>query len=205
MELICVSCLLTSQKSPYNQAHKETNMPNYCCNHLKVTGPKKDLDAFKATLNTKNVWGDIVEFSFNQTVPAPANMVTTNISMEEMARLNEQGIPNWYNWQSENWGCKWDASEVDLDVKPKSVDVRFETAWNPPLDWLKSASKAHPKLTFALAYCERGASFYGEAEAIDGVVNDSCSNIPENCYSEDGEMTGSIAKFLDKHGIGAGG
>lgn len=180
-------------------------MPNWCCNHLVVKGPKKALDAFKSTLNTKDASGEVTDFSFNQTVPAPANMIRDSISTEQMREAAAKGIPTWYDWQSANWGCKWDCCEVQLEVKVKSVDVRFDTPWGPPIEWLKNASKAHPDLRFTISYCEGGMGYYGEADAIAGEVTENTLDFPEGTYDDDGVMHGKVAKFVQKHAIGTGG
>jgi hypothetical protein len=58
-------------------------MPNWCSNKVKVSGPKKSLDTFKATLNTPNSNGDVDTFSFHQTVAMPPECDRGNLSMEE--------------------------------------------------------------------------------------------------------------------------
>jgi hypothetical protein len=112
-------------------------MPNWCCNYLEVTGPKKALDAFKATINTKDHDGEVCEFSFSQTVPPPANMLRGDLTLEDEKRAREAGIPTWYEWQRENWGCKWDACEASVDVSEKEVCVNFDTPWGPPVAWME--------------------------------------------------------------------
>jgi hypothetical protein len=169
-------------------------MPNWCCNKVIVTGPKKALDAFKATLN------EVIEFSFKQTVPTPANYFSGNLGSEEKKMCEEKGLVDWYSWNSANWGTKWDACEVNLTTKPKSVEVGFDTAWAPPLAWLAGASKAHPKLKFHMGYC-------GEAIAQAGEVADECQDFPGDVYDDDGEMIEGtvIHKFTEKWAIGTGG
>lgn len=180
-------------------------MPNWCCNHLNVTGPKKALDAFKATLNSKDEKGEVVSFSYAQTVPPPANLFRGDLGDKERKECEAKGIPTWYDWQSDNWGVKWDACEVTLNVKAKSVDVRFDSPWGPPIAWLEKASKAHPKLKFVLAYCEGGMGFYGEAIAKAGEVSEDTSDFPKGTYDEDGVLTGEVAQFVEEHAIGTGG
>lgn len=180
-------------------------MPNWCCNHLVVKGPKKALDAFKATLNTKDTDGNEVPFSFAQTVPPPANMFRGNLGDAERKECEAKGIANWYDWQSENWGVKWDCCEVNLEVNDKSVEVRFDSPWGPPIKWMEKASKVHPKLKFTIAYCEGGMGYYGTTDAKNGVVSETTQDFPAGTYDDDGVMHGKVVKFLEKHGIGSGG
>jgi len=39
---------------------------------------------------------------------------------------------NWYSWNCENWGTKWDASVYDFDrVDDNTIKINFDTAWGP--------------------------------------------------------------------------
>lgn len=180
-------------------------MPNWCSNALIVKGPKKDLDAFKATLNSKDAEGDVVPFSYAQTVPPPANMFRGNLGEAERKECEAKGIPNWYDWQSDNWGVKWDACDPNVTIGVKSVRVQFDSPWGPPIKWLEKASIAHPKLKFHLAYCEGGMGFYGETTAKNGEVDEDTSDFPKDTYDDNGEVTGEVAKFLEEHMLGVGG
>jgi hypothetical protein len=121
-------------------------MPNWCACSLLIKGSSSDLNEFYETLNTSNGREDIVYFSFHQTVPRPDGS-------------------DWYSWNNENWGTKWDASDVDVITRTHTKFlVRFNTAWSPPLSWLESVSSSFPQLTFRISYCESGMQFYGTQE-----------------------------------------
>ncbi len=118
-------------------------MPNWCACSLSIKGTEDDLKLFYDTLNTPNKEGLVVLFSFHQNVPRPSNT-------------------NWYTWNIENWGTKWDATNVSVASEtPTKFLVQFDTAWSPPLSWLKTVSKKYPTMKFKLAYCESGMEFYG--------------------------------------------
>lgn len=181
-------------------------MPNWCSNALFVTGPKKDLDAFAATLNSKDEKGEVTPFSFAQTVPPPANMFRGNIGDEERKECEAKGIPNWYDWQNENWGVKWDACDSHVKITPKSVKVWFDTPWAPPLAWLKNFAAKFPTLTAELAYNEGGMAFYGVAIAENGEISDDGGNeYEEGDTDEDGEPKGVLRKHVKKYALGMGG
>jgi hypothetical protein len=181
-------------------------MPNWCSCGLIITGPKKDLDAFKATLKEKDVDGNKVAFSFAQTVPPPANMIRGSLSFDEMAKATASGIPTWYEWQSANWGTKWDACEARVKKSVKSVRIWFDTAWAPPIAWLKSCAAKFPKLEFEMGYCECGMNYYGVATAEKGEVSDNGGqDIPDGCFDDDGQPLGILKKHVETYGIGTGG
>jgi hypothetical protein len=174
-------------------------MPNWCSNALIVKGPKKDLDAFKATLNTVGASGEKELFCFHQTVPQPADIIKGNVAFGETR-------PNWYTWNSANWGTKWSACEARVVESAKSVKIWFDTAWAPPLAWLKSFGEKFPTLTVEMAYCECGMAFYGVAEVVKGEFSDDGGqSFADNDTDEDGEAQGDLAKHLNKYGLGMGG
>lgn len=82
--------------------------------------------------------------------------------------------PFWYDWNINNWGCKWDASDVDfMDHNPDHKQYTFSTPWGPPLEVLKSLSEQHPNLHIELEWEEEqgfGGTFVfrgGEATKTD--------------------------------------
>jgi hypothetical protein len=119
-------------------------MPNWCANRLKITGPKKDLQAIKKALVSQNDKGEETVFSFQTLVPMPENLRNMGgLPLKESPRLTEvqrakvavdfaNGLidqveayeksedayliqnDDWYNWGIINWGTKWDVSEVSV-------------------------------------------------------------------------------------------
>ena len=120
-------------------------MPNWCWNHLEVTGDEIQLREFveKSTTNIES--SD--EFSFEGTLP----------------RGNRK---DWYDWSVENWGTKWDACESTIcnnDINYFSVS--FESAWSPPINWIDNIMQDFPDLCFTLEYEEPGMCFGGRLSA----------------------------------------
>lgn len=61
------------------------------------------------------------------------------------------GFADWYGWQKNNWGTKWNASDVnwiDDDL------VSFNTAWSTPFDLLVKLSEKYPQATFEVEYAD---------------------------------------------------
>ena len=129
-------------------------MPNWCYNKLVVSATRKsDLYDFVEKMGCEDEEGNQCEFTFNALVKRPKS---------------EEG--NWYDWNVNNWGTKWDASEPsvyvnDVDYK---VDVTFDTAWSPPIEWLEKVAPQFPQLQFSLLYHEGGMGFAGELICEDG-------------------------------------
>jgi hypothetical protein len=75
----------------------------------------------------------------------------------------EDGTNRWYDWRCANWGTKWNPT-VDsiLQLDDCTVQVAFDTAWSPPLEWLDTCGKKH-KWNWELIYIESGMGFAGTA------------------------------------------
>ena len=67
-------------------------MPNWCWNHLEISGDEKQLQEFvEKSINAH----EETEFSFEGTLPRGDRK-------------------DWYDWSLKNWGTKWDACEPDI-------------------------------------------------------------------------------------------
>ena len=116
-------------------------MPNWCCNKIIIKG--ESLNEFKKTLNTKNEQNMIVDFSFYQTIPIPTQ------------------IEDWYLWNIDNWGTKWDCKTLLVDIDDNFISITCDTAWSPPIKWAENCLKKFNNLSIEIGYCESGMSFFG--------------------------------------------
>ena len=146
-------------------------MPNWCWNHLEVSGDEIQLREFveKSTMNIERNTKQWDEFSFNGTYPMPEDLNITKGTQtqdeKEQAMLNKAkyGYTDWYDWRCEEWGTKWDACEAHIDHN--DIDyfaVSFDTAWSPPIAWIENIMKDFPGLQFILEYDEPGMCFGGK-------------------------------------------
>ena len=104
-------------------------MPNWIKNSVNVCVPK-GVDKERLS-EFKELVGD--EFSFERISPMPEELEGTN---------GFDDNPSWYTWRLENWGCKWDSSEVTFiydhdDFAPRGLGAVmlscfFNTPWSPP-------------------------------------------------------------------------
>ena len=152
-------------------------MPNWCWNHLEVTGDEIQLREFveKSTINIE----ENDEFSFNGTYPMPEDLNITSGTQKqeekEQAILNEAkyGYTDWYHWRVAEWGTKWDACESHIDHNDINYfAVTFESAWSPPIAWIDNIMQDFPDLSFTLEYEEPGMCFGGRLSAQYEVIWD---------------------------------
>jgi hypothetical protein len=153
-------------------------MPNWCSNFLKVEGENvpdflhqvAGHPADYAISETEKQFYELLkdedekkfkDFTFNSLVPVPKKIL--------LQGYNNAG----YQWQTKNWGTKWD---VDAELTEKSKDhltYYFDSAWSPPLQWVVFASKKFPELTFTLSFYELGNFFCGKTVIVNGEFLDS--------------------------------
>ena len=136
-------------------------MPNWCRNEVVVSGDEKDVSKF-INLMTNDGKNFEEGFSFNKIVPQPDNIFLDNLGEDERKECEKKNIPNWYDWNIENWDTKWDASSVFVDcIEVDYIEFDFLTAWGPPIKVIKKLKKMFPKLNVYGAYVGEGYEFAG--------------------------------------------
>lgn len=105
-------------------------------------------------------------------------------------------IPNWYDWNYENWGTKWDATTYYFEATESHITISFGTAWGINAEAISTAmfrkflelnielesitlSAEEPGADFSIVgttiQCDNGELYYSE---VDGetttLVCDSC-------------------------------
>ena len=94
--------------------------------------------------------------------------ITKEMSKDFIKRF---GCDNWYNWNINNWGTKWNADvyhiESNLLTEPNSSEVTikvcFSTAWSPPTNWFNSLCDMlrDDEVSMEIRYSESGMGFAG--------------------------------------------
>lgn len=85
---------------------------------------------------------------------------------------------DWYNWNTRNWGCKWDVAQgndepnvytrTEMEWKGDEwVCFRFNTPWSPPIPVLTELFSMFPTLEFDYQY-EEEQGWGGEICWADG-------------------------------------
>ena len=123
-------------------------MPNWCTNNVSFTHDNPEMIAkIEQAATNQNL--------FESFVPSP------NGEWEHF-------------WAVENWGTKWDASNVDImNNNGKTIDLFFETAWAPPVGVYDKMKELGFRID--ATYHEEGMSFAGHYTSEDG----------DKCYDYD--------------------
>lgn len=164
-------------------------MPNWCNNYIEIK--HADTAMIERVNKAFNDGGLLNEF-----IPCPAELHEHEapIRDEALAKrfLEQYGATDWYNWQVQNWGTKWDIGADGMaatDLDTGGLGLSFDSAWAPPIQ----AYTVLEQLGFEIKayYYEPGMCFAGIYEAGE-----------DDCY-EYGEMTSdevaeSFPKELDE-------
>jgi hypothetical protein len=111
-------------------------MPNWCSNEVIISGDKEEIKKLKDKAFKKNKDGAEI-FQFNNLIPRPKK--------EEK---------NWYNWNINNWGTKWDVEATSHYEDETSLEMEFDTAWGPPAGVFYQIKNESPSLQISWFYHE---------------------------------------------------
>ena len=141
-------------------------MPNWCSSTINITGPKEEIQSVADT-----------NLDFEKILATPADLIPDTydeIGMTEFAKqsnLATYGYEDWYWWCVNNWGTKWSANNVVLEMlNDTTLQVTMDTAWALPLEILKKISADHPNCTLCIDCEEESGSFVGDCTILGGVV-----------------------------------
>ena len=151
-------------------------MPNWVYNGLTIEGNPDSVNKLVEQMNKpfKDFIEPVGDLAFNNNVrlyPNPVFAFRNIIAPTDLETYKEQpkrskldiNDPNWwsdtmkvsstddswYNWNNRNWGCKWDASSVELVVDEENGEnwvlvYKFDTPWAPPVPAMEKLSEQYP-------------------------------------------------------------
>ena len=140
-------------------------MPSECRNRLLISGDSNGRLQFVL----ENILGKDIDFR-------------VAIPVEPYDRLAAENL----------WGTsRWLEGTTKLSGEPGKLIIDFDTAWTPPIKWVKTISRIYPKLEFELVWYELGIGKYG------------VYRFHHNDYSENHKyniIDGDIMKLYEKDG-----
>lgn len=121
-------------------------MPNWCSNNATIVADSADaikkMKEFKLLVEEPTRTGHI--FLCDSFVPRP-----------------KEEEENWYAWNTDNWGTKWDVEidDITFDEEDNSFYCSFVSAWCPPITFYETMEEMGFEV-FA-QYDEGGMGFFG--------------------------------------------
>lgn len=178
-------------------------MPNHIKNRLTITGLLEDVAAFFDAVSGDE--GRAMDFA--KIIPPPANLFTGDLGEKEKQQCKKEGRPNWYDWNIENWGTKWNAYEGDIEGNV----MTFETAWSHPEPIVEQIAKMFPKIQIIWEYADEdtssntgsyiiksGKTFYHEIENGSSEAYEMYFNLHPD-RREDYELVDGQYKYKDEN------
>ena len=166
-------------------------MPNWCFNTLSINtrteGGKVLANAFRPKYRDEN--GRQYASPFHDLMPIPDDLqiesgffgkdTPKQKEMEEKykANIEKYGYKSWYEWCIANWGTKWDARVEDyIDHTDHEIEVLFDTAWSPAVEFFYWFSEQYPDAEFYCEYTEECMGYEGNFGKEDGIFFDHCED-----------------------------
>lgn len=162
-------------------------MPNWCYNKITIRAGaetrkkirnllqgKQYYRAFSAdsTVTTPLSAADS-EFCFHNIIPQPDFLLDKEDPRRKTDAPYIEGdntMPGWYTWRVDNWGTKWDVSEVSVHESTVALTYHFDTAWAPPEPVIRRLSEMFPNAHITLYFDEPGCIGKGSIQFKDGEV-----------------------------------
>lgn len=105
-----------------------------------------------------------------------------NLGRQYLRNIADHGHKGWYDWSTENWGTKWNATEAVVT----DDGVTFETAWNGVPALMRRLFAAFPGVHFGYSWAgEDTGSCVG---IISGRGSSVSSRIPDSQSAEAYQM-----------------
>ena len=60
----------------------------------------------------------------------------------------------WYDWQINNWGTKWEPTDISVEQCDEELELTFNTAWSPPEDICRAIRNKYPDVSVSWFYDE---------------------------------------------------
>ena len=133
-------------------------IPNWCSNFVQIThtDPAKIAALAEAAADGRFC---------NAVRPCPAILHdhTAPEMDEDRAKefIEKYGAADWYTWQVNNWGTKWDVDPQGIEVSEDGshLSFAFDSAWSPPIAIYEALQE--DGYTVDAMYYEPGMGFCG--------------------------------------------
>lgn len=166
-------------------------MPNWCNNGITI----RHSDPAMIDRVIKGKDGLLMEF-----LPTPQALLDTTAGSfgdsEKQAALERQqeenlrvyGYKDWYDWNCNNWGTKWDFNLENIDrPDPNTVTAAFDTAWAPPIEaYVKLCAMG---FEIEAMYYEPGMCFVGKFEGNE-------EDYTDDYYEYSGETADTVREAI---------
>jgi hypothetical protein len=113
--------------------------------------------------------------------------------IQNLKAFEATGYHEWYKWNLDNWGVKWDASDCNIssDIpEENTITFNFNSAWGCPEYFVRELSKLYPTATFEMVSGSIENDCHYEFTCADGNFEETCSYETFKEAVEDGKWGG---------------
>ena len=89
--------------------------------------------------------------------------------------FEETGYHDWYSWNLNNWGVKWDAVRPTAKYDLLTITFSFDSPWGCPEHFVRELSKLYPEATFEMVSGSIENDCHYEFTCEDGKYIETCS------------------------------
>lgn len=163
-------------------------MPNYC--ECEVTCKSKDPKVLQSIVDLMASDTTESKFDFTKIVPYPEVYRILDDEAESCSQIagmltkdeSDQWSISWgsvrdgynqggYQWCSDNWGTKWNASWTQqVKLAKQSCWFGFKTAWCAPTPVMEELSRRYPDVPITLKWWEQGKGKKGIMTFLQGCL-----------------------------------
>ena len=97
--------------------------------------------------------------------------------IKNIKAFEETGYHDWYTWNLDNWGVKWDASNCKSKELSdfNTIIFEFDSPWGTPEQFVRELSKLYPTATFQMVSGSIENDSHYEFTCEDGNYQETCS------------------------------
>ena len=112
--------------------------------------------------------------------------------IQNLKAFQATGYHEWYKWNLDNWGVKWEASNCKSKELSdfNTIVFSFDTAWGCPEYFVRELSKLYPTSTFEMVSGSIENDCHYEFTCADGNFEETCSYETFKEAVEDGKWGG---------------
>ena len=168
---------------------------------VNTTAPNINVEKLIAEYNQKE---NKTAVTLQEIVDANHNVFShiAERSLKNQEAFNATGYYDWYQWSLDNWGVKWDAS--NLQTKELSdfhtIIYTFDSPWGTPEYFVVELSKLYPSCTFEMVSGSIENDSHYEFVCDNGKFEETCSYETFKEAVEDGKWGGmeQWAEFFEE-------
>jgi len=168
-------------------------MPNWVMNELTcIFQTQEEYNVFKEKINLEGLFNSFIpmpEILDGTQSPNITSMGLTEIINSNHPRFSdlaknalknqqafiETGYHDWYTWNIDNWGVKWDAVRPTAKYDLLSITLSFDSPWDTPEHFVRELSKLYPNATFEMVSGSIENDTHYEFTCEDGKFEETCS------------------------------